>query len=219
MVDTKNLINRKLCQFLSHEISQKTLFEWSVSFLHKMIGDDDLDIERMEVWGIITKLTEIGDMDVRFCKELVCRLQRILSGSECASFTFAMKIPPKYVRSKLLRVKEIFAKYVDEKNLRKEDVQELRLIISTKKDEIITVNDFLENHILSLLELGYDLLDDEDSIAYGLKSTLYISEGMEDLEGNLLTEVMALIRCYEGKAEFFVHVNYRNGRGNISIHT
>lgn len=214
----KNVLKHKLSEYLSNEISQETLYNWSVDILHKMLISNIFDLDYLEVWGLITELTELDDMDHFYCDEIAHRLKNTLSGAECASYTFAMKIPPDHVVHNMPGMKEILLKYSAEKHLSADDIRKLRECTQRERMESTTVNELLENQIIALLKFGYELSYEEENVSFVPKSTVFISETIEkSLEENLLKKVMELFDCYEGKSSFFVHINFKNGTGNISI--
>ena len=217
-MNVKNAIKAKLSQYLSNEISKENLYRWSIDILHKMLKGDIFDLRYLEVWGIITGLTEVNDMDDRSCVALVQRLSRILSGNECASFSFAIQIPQKYVVDNLSLTKMILQRYLTEKQMSKTGISELKSVIQKNIKKPSSLNEILELQIIDLLRLGYDFCDDENLMIFNLKSTVFISEEIsESLEVEFLTKIITLLKCYDGERCFYVHISFINGTGNISI--
>lgn len=58
-----NLIKNKLLQYLSNEISKEDLYRWALDVLHSMLRGDIFKIAYLMVWGIISELTTINDID------------------------------------------------------------------------------------------------------------------------------------------------------------
>ena len=111
------MIENKFLQYLCNEISKENLRKWAIDVLHSMLKGDIFKITYLEIWGMISELTAIDDMDDFYCDELVRRFNRILSGKENASFTFAFQIPKKFVINDLLQIEDIFNKYLKGKQL------------------------------------------------------------------------------------------------------
>jgi hypothetical protein len=213
-----SLIENKLLQYLSNETSKEALYGWAIDMLHNMLKGAVCEITYLEVWGIITELTTIDDMDDFSCGELVRRLSRILSGDECASFTFAFRIPKRFVLIDLLQIEDVLHKYLREKHLTESEILELKLVADKRSSRFDTLNGLLKLQIIDLINLGYEFNDDENCVEFGLKSTVFISEDASmSLEDELLLKIIILLECYNGKRCFYVHVTYNNGIGSISI--
>lgn len=213
-----SLIENKLLQYLSNETSKEALYGWAIDMLHNMLKGAVCEITYLEVWGIITELTTIDDMDDFSCGELVRRLSRILSGDECASFTFAFRIPKRFVLIDLLQIEDVLHKYLREKHLTESEILELKLVADKRSSRFDTLNGLLKLQIIDLINLGYEFNDDENCVEFGLKSTVFISEDASmSLEDELLLKIIILLECYNGKRCFYVHVTYNNGISSISI--
>lgn len=78
------MIENKFLQYLCNEISKENLRKWAIDVLHSMLKGDIFKITYLEIWGMISELTAIDDMDDFYCDELVRRFNRILSGKENA---------------------------------------------------------------------------------------------------------------------------------------
>ena len=120
------MIENKFLQYLCNEISKENLRKWAIDVLHSMLKGDIFKITYLEIWGMISELTAIDDMDDFYCDELVRRFNRILSGKENASFTFAFQIPKKFVINDLLQIEDIFNKYLKGKQLSETEISELK---------------------------------------------------------------------------------------------
>lgn len=213
-----SMIKDKLLQYLSNEIPKEDLYRWATDILHNMLKGKVYEIEYLEIWGIITELTKIDDMDDFSCGELVRWLNRILSGDECASFTFAFRVLEKFVLKDLSQIEVILRKYLREKHLTESEILELKLVADKRSNRFNTLNELLESQIIDLINLGYEFGDDENCVEFGLKSTVFISEDVsETLENELLLKIIMLLECYNGKRCFYVHVTFHDGTGNISI--
>ena len=116
------MIENKFLQYLCNEISKENLRKWAIDVLHSMLKGDIFKITYLEIWGMISELTAIDDMDDFYCDELVRRFNRILSGKENASFTFAFQIPKKFVINDLLQIEDIFNKYLKGKQLSEAEI-------------------------------------------------------------------------------------------------
>lgn len=219
-MDVKNTVKTKLLQYLSKEITKQDLYKWSLDLLHKILKGDVFYISYLEIWVIITELTEINDLSDSYCDDLVYRFSEILMGNKCASFAFAIQIPPKFVVNNLSQTKQILQKYYLKKQLSGIEVSEL--ISATQKtiNSINTLNEMLELQIINLLNLGYEFYADEGKVDFNLKKTIFVSEDMSmSLESDFLEKIFALLECYEGKKYFCVHTNFNKGTGSISIQT
>lgn len=216
----KDLVKSKLLQYLSSEISKEHLWKWAVDILHNMLNGDIFDIRYLEIWGIITGLAEVNDIDDLYCNKLVHQFIKILTGKEDASFTIAIQIPKKFVVNNLSQTKNILLKHSSKKQLSKSEVTELELITQKEMAAINTLNEILEVQITDSLKLGYEFYSDEGRIEFNLKSTVFISEDMSiALEDDLLEKIITLLECYNGKRCFYVHIGFYNGDVNISIQT
>lgn len=216
----KDLVKSQLLKYLSGEISKEHLCKWAVDILHDMLKGDIFDIGYLEIWGIITGLAEMSDIDDLCCNKLAHQFVQILTGEECASFTIAIQIPQKFVVNNLLQTKNILLKYSGEKQLSKTEVAALEFITQKEMGAINTLNEILEMQIRDLLKLGYEFYSDEGRIEFNLKSTVFISEDMSmTLENDLLAKIIALLECYDGKRCFYVYAGFNNGVVNISIQT
>jgi len=204
---------------LSSEISKEDLYKWSLKMLHEIIGRGDvLELKYLEFWGMLTELIEIEDIDDACCNKLVNKLCRILNGDICASFSFVVQIPKKFVKNNLLHMEEIFTKYASERKLSKNEIYELKLITQKEVDIVNTLNDLLESQIISLLKLGYNFCIDEEEVDFDLKSTIFISEDVSSvLENDIVTKIITLLNCYNGKQCVWIYTRFNNGIGNISI--
>ncbi|MBD5470017.1 MAG: hypothetical protein HDR19_02555 [Lachnospiraceae bacterium] len=214
----KNLVKLQLSRYLSKELSKEMLYQWAVDLLHEMLKGDIFKINYLEIWGIITGLAEIDDMDDYYCDEMVQRFLRILLGDENAAFTFAMKIPEKFVVSNLSEVEKIVKKISMGERLSLDEVEDLKLIMNKKLHTYHTLNELLEVQIIDILKWGYGLCNDENSIQFEPKSMVFINEDEAvSLEARFLSTAITLLECYEGRRCFFVYINYDNGVGNISV--
>lgn len=217
-MEITNLIKNKLVQYLSNEISRDSLYEWSLDLLHSMLKGDIFEITYLELWGIITELTTINDIDKVYCDELVHRFSRILSGNESASFIFAFQIPIKFVLKDLLPIENILKKYLQRGYLSKKEMLELRFLTDKKSSDYHTLNELLRLQIIDLINLGYEFSDEDNDIEFGIKSTVFISEDVSrSLENDLLEKIITLLECYDGKRCFYVHTIFNNGVASISI--
>lgn len=64
---------------------------------------------------------------------------------------------------------------------------ELKLADGKKRDAYETLNKLLKMQIMGLINLGYEFGDEEDSVEFSLKSTVFISESVSVfLENDLL---------------------------------
>lgn len=213
----KDLINAKLLQYLSDQISQKELYKWSVNMLHKMLKGDILQLDYLEVWGIITGLVEISDIGKKSCDELIQQFRNILLGNAQASFTFAIQIPHKFVMQDLIHLKSSLQKRLEQKELSQKELQELKLLVQKESVSVNTLMELLKSQIINLLKLGY-CFRWENTIIFELKSTLFISNDTEmSLEKELLSKIIALLECYNGEKCFFINVRFEGGVGNVSI--
>ena len=134
------MIENKFLQYLCNEISKENLRKWAIDVLHSMLKGDIFKITYLEIWGMISELTAIDDMDDFYCDELVRRFNRILSGKENASFTFAFQIPKKFVINDLLQIEDIFNKYLKGKQLSETEISELKRIVQKSQNEFNTLN-------------------------------------------------------------------------------
>lgn len=217
-MDVKNSIKTKLLQYLSRDITKQDLYKWSLDLLHKMLKGDIFSINYLEIWVIITELTEINDVSDSYCDELVYRFSKILSGNECASFAFAIQIPEKFVVDNLSQTKQILQKYSVKKQLSNIEVSELKSATQKTINSIYTLNEMLELQIIDLLNLGYEFYADEKKVDFNLKKTIFVSEAISmSLEHDFLEKIFALLECYEGRKYFCVHTNFNKGIGSISI--
>lgn len=217
-MEVKDLIKTKLLQYLSSEISKEDLYKWALNLLHKMLNGDIFDRKYLEIWGIIAELTEVNDVDDSYCDELVHQLIEILSGNKCASFMFAIQIPKRFVVNNLSHIKKVLQKYLVEKHLSKSEILELIAITQRISNTCNTLNEILELQISDLLKLGYDFCAEDGSVHFNLKSTVFISDDLAlSLEDAFLAKIITLLECYDGKKCFYVHTNFVNGVGNISI--
>ena len=214
----KCLTKAKIKQYLSKDISKEELYKWSLEILHKILKGDIIDLRYLEMWGIITGIAEINDIDNSYCDEIVRRFDRILSGEEYAAFTFFIQIPEKCVVNNLPQIKRILMKYSVEKRLTKSDIVELNLVANKKINIPGTLNEVLEIQIVELLKLGFDFLTDENSVEFNIKHTIFVSEDMS-LEEEFLAKIITLLECYEGKKGFGIHITFDSGNGSISLLT
>ena len=160
----------------------------------------------------------MNDIDDLYCDELVQRFSEILSGDRCASFTFAIQIPTKFVVNNMSETKMILQKYLVKKHLSKAEILELISITQSTTNTFNTLNEMLQLQITDLLRLGYDFYAEENCINFNLKSTIFISEDISmSLEDVFLTKIITLLECYEGEKSFYVHTSFINGVGNIAI--
>ena len=214
----KNLVKLQLSRYLSKELSKEMLYQWAVDLLHEMLKGDIFKINYLEIWGIITGLAEIDDMDDYYCDEKVQRFLRIFSGDENASFTFAMKIPENFVDNNLSGVEKILKKVSMGERLSLDEVKDLKLIMNKKLHMSHTLNELLEIQIIDILQWGYGLCNDENGIQFEPKSMVFINEDEAvSLEARFLSTLIMLSECYEGRRCFFVHINFDNGVSNISV--
>lgn len=217
-MEVKDLVRNKIIQYLAKDISKEDLYRWSIDILHKMLKGDIFDIRYLEIWGMITELTEINDIDDLYCDELIHRFSKILSGDKSASFAFAIQIPKKFVVNRLPRVYEILQKYSAEEQLLKSEILELKVATEKTIDTVNTLNEILELQIINLLKLGYEFCVDEMRVYFNLKKTVFISEDMSmPLEKDLLTKIITLLECYDGKRCFYVYTSFNGGAGSVSI--
>ncbi len=205
-------------QYLSSEISKEDICKWAVEQLHKILKGDIFNIIYLEIWGIITELTEVNDVDDFYCDEKIHRFSEILSGNKCASFTFAIQIPEKFVVNNLSQTIKILQRYSVEKHLSRAEILELISTTQRTMNTCSTLNAILESQITDLLKLGYDFCVEESRIDFNLKSTVFISKDMSmSLEDAYLAKIITLLECYGGKRYFCVHTSFINGVSNISI--
>lgn len=216
----KNVIKSQLSRYLSKELSKEMLYQWAIGLLHEMLKGDMLKINYLEIWGIVTELAGIEDIEDTDYEESVQRFLRILSGEENASFTFAMKIPEKFVVKNLSNIGRILEKHAMGGQLSLDEIKDLKFVINQRIGAFHTLNELLEVQIIDLLKWGYGLCIDEENIIFEPKSTVFMCEAEEaPLEKNVLTTLIALLECYEGRRCFFVHINFMNGVSNISVQT
>ncbi len=212
------MIENKFLQYLCNEISKENLRKWAIDVLHSMLKGDIFKITYLEIWGMISELTAIDDMDDFYCDELVRRFNRILSGKENASFTFAFQIPKKFVINDLLQIEDIFNKYLKGKQLSETEISELKRIVQKSQNEFNTLNELLKLQIIDLINLGYEFSDDENRIEFNLKSTVFISEEKSiSLKNDFIAKIIMLLECYNGRRCFYIHITFNNGIRNISI--
>lgn len=213
----KKVIKTKLLQYLEREISKEELCDWSVEMMHYILKGDILEIKWLEVWGILTGLAEVEDYSDRECTDLVGKYNRILSGDEAETFSFAMRIPEWFVEGCLSKVGIVLQKHLDGERQEREDISELEEFLR-KRIQVRTIHDLLELEVIDLLNLGFDVYAEENGIACCVKSTLFISEEMsKTLERNLVDRIFSVLECWNGKKSFFVHVRFHDGAGEISI--
>lgn len=213
-----NLIKNKLLQYLSNEISKEDLYRWALDVLHSMLRGDIFKIAYLMVWGIISELTTINDIDNVYCEELAHQFSRVLSGNESASFIFAFRIPERFVLKDLLRIKNILHKYLQKECLSKSEILELKIVANQKSDGFNTLNELLKVQIIDLINLGYEFHDDKGNVEFGLKSTVFIDENASSLlEKDLLEKIITLLECYNGEKSFYIHTTFSDGVGSISI--
>lgn len=212
------MIENKFLQYLCNEISKENLRKWAIDVLHSMLKGDIFKITYLEIWGMISELTAIDDMDDFYCDELVRRFNRILSGKENASFTFAFQIPKKFVINDLLQIEDIFNKYLKGKQLSETEISELKRIVQKSQNEFNTLNELLKLQIIDLINLGYEFSDDENRIEFNLKSSVFISEEKSiSLKNDFIAKIIMLLECYNGRRCFYIHITFNNGIRNISI--
>ncbi|MEI6101131.1 MAG: hypothetical protein WCP73_04760 [Eubacteriales bacterium] len=215
-MEIKNVIKVKISQYLSNELSKEDIYNWALGEMYKMLQGGIFEIRNVEVWGIITGLVEIKDIDDIYCDELIHQFNRILMGNENSSFSFFIRIPEKFVMNNLSQIKSILLKYSAKEQLSRTDILTLKLITDKTFNTPSTLNEVLELQILDLLKLGYDFHTNEGIINFDLKHTVFISEDTS-IELDYLTKIIALLECYEGKKGFSVHTTFNDGIGNISI--
>jgi hypothetical protein len=214
-MDVKKLIKERLKQYKDGEIGREKLYEFAIEMLHGILKDTAMYVKYLEVWGIITRLTEIKDLSIEQCDEQVHKFYRILSGSEEESFAYLMQIPKKLVENRLLHTREILQKYLTKRQLTEDDIAELEKI-TKKRFAINTLNDLLAMEIVDLLNGGYEFYENE--IAFNLKSSLFVNDDvLVSLEEKLLNKLILLLQCYNGDECFFVHVFFVNGIGHVSV--
>ena len=109
-------------------------------------------------------------------------------------------------------------KYSVEKRLTKSDIVELNLVNNKRINIPGTLNEVLEIQIVELLKLGFDFFTDENSIAFNIKHTIFVSEDIS-LEEEFLSKIITLLECYEGKKGFSIHITFDSGNGSISLLT
>lgn len=212
------VIRDQLSKFLSGEISKDTLSKWALGILNQMLKGDIFNVKYLIFWGIITELADVNDVDDFYCHSVAQHFLDVLSGNEYDTFTFAMRIPTKFVKSSYAHVQEILKKYFLKRNLSENEMLELKKIVSKKVSAPYTLNEILENQIIDLLKLGYEFDVDEKRAQFDLNSTVYLSENVAaSLEDSLLEKLISLLQCLEGEKSFFVHISFIDGVGNISI--
>lgn len=218
-MEVKKSIEIALLQFLSGQISKEALYRWAVNILHKMLKGDIFEIKYLEIWGIITKLTEVSESDIddHYCTEFVHKILKVLSGEESDVFSFVMQIPQKYVVDNLSGLDKLINKYYLDKHLSEDEIQNLKLLLQKKTCTYSTLNSFIEFQIIEILKLGYIFFDD-NNLKFDLKSTIFMSEdAAKNFEERVILKVIDLYKCYKGEKSFFVTILYNNGIGNISI--
>lgn len=218
-MEVKKSIEIALLHFLSGKISKEALYRWAVNILHKMLKGDIFEIKYLEIWGIITKLTEVSESDIddHYCTESVHKILKVLSGEESDVFSFVMQIPQKYVVDNLLDLDKLINKYYLNKHLSGDVIQNLKLLLQKKTCTCSTLNSLLEFQIIEILKLGYTFFD-ENNLKFDLKSSIFISEEAAiNFEERVISKVSDLYKCYKGEKSFFVSILYNNGIGNISI--
>ena len=219
-MEVKKLIETKLLQYLSGDISKEALYKWSIEILHKLLKGSIFEVKYLAVWGIITKLVEVSENDVDdlYCDELARSIIKILSGNENAIYSFAMQIPQKYVVNNLPDLGTLINKYYLEKHLSADESQRLKQLILKRVNTCDTLNDILETQIIDILKLGYRFYDN-NNFEFNLRSTVFLDENKTVvIEEKMISKVAELYRCYKGESSFFVTVLYSNGNENISIH-
>lgn len=216
MMEIKEQIKFKLLQYLSKEITKENLIEWALEVLHKMLKGNILNIKYLELYSVITKIIEVEDLNDSCGNKMLYHLLKVLSGEKSDSFIFSMQIPKKFIVNNLKECKKIIRKYYEKRCLKEVEIQELRQITQKETNAIVTLNEFIELQIIDLLKLGYEFREDENSVQFELKSTVFIKEDMY-LEDDLLLKIISLLECYEGEKSFYVHINFNCGIGNISI--
>ena len=160
-MEVKKLIETKLLQYLSGDISKEALYKWSIEILHKMLKGSIFEVKYLAVWGMITKLVEVSENDVDdlYCDELARSIIKILSGDENAIYSFAMQIPQKYVVNNLPDLGILINKYYLQKHLSADESRRLKKLITKRTNTCDTLNDVLEAQIIDILKLGYRFYD------------------------------------------------------------
>lgn len=207
----------KLVQYLSNEIKKEVLYKCIIDLLHEMLRGDIFYLKNIEIWGILTEITEIDDANDHYCYCIAKKCYEILTGLKNNTFIFAMSIPPKYTGDRFAGLKEILLEYAVDRKFSSEAFRKLNAIMNNQTIAIDTLNDFLEAQIIDLLKLGYMFCGDSNK-SFALKSSIFVSdEEAEMLEESVLNKIIMLLECYSGKKNFFVQVVYKEGSSNISV--
>lgn len=202
--------------YLSNKVTRQELCEWAVSALHKILIDI-IRLDYLKMLPIVEELSEMEDMNDAECESLARRIYSILSGRENASYTFAMKIPDEFITDNLFEFGNILEKYLKQRNLVHDELEIIRKESKKRIDYVNTIGDLLELQIIGLLNLGYNLENEDVGMNFELKSTVCISEDMEDnLEEDVLDKVISLVECYNGKKSVYVQVWFHIDTEDIS---
>lgn len=216
-MDIKDMIVNKLIQYLSDEIKKEDLYNDIIIILHEMLNGSIFQLRNLEIWGILTEIADIDDIDDFHCKQIVKKSYEVLTGTKSSIFTFAIQIPKEYRGDCFVGLEEMLLKYSAERRFSAEGLRRVRTLMKKQIDVIQTLNEFLEVQIIDLLKLGYMFCDETSSKSFELKSSVFISDEEADtLEDKLLNKIIALLECYNGKKIFFIQIVYKDGRGNIS---
>lgn len=206
-------------QYLSNEIVKEDIQKWAEDMMYKMLQGEIVKLDNVQVWGMLTELSGINDMDSVYVDEVILKINQILLGNISNSYSFFIQIPKRLIVNNLPTIKDSLLKYQAQKELLSADVSMLKqLTDKTSNNTIRTLNDMIEIQILDLLKQGYDFYPEEACINFDLKHTVFISEETS-LEIGYLLKIIALLDCYDGSKGFNVHIIFNEGMGNISIQT
>ena len=92
-MDAKSMIINKLAQYLSKKIQREELYEYAIDMIHKLLKGDIVQLENLEIWEVLTKISEMEDADDCYCVSMAKQYYEVLTGEKNSTFTFAMHIP------------------------------------------------------------------------------------------------------------------------------
>lgn len=220
-----DVIKEKLKQYFDRNITKEELSEWALNSFHYLLSSGEIfEIEKLVVFRFLTKLSTTNCSFEPCTDEEIHEISDILNGQINIVYTFSMKIPVRFQKTNISRIRDILLEYKEKRTLPKSELKELEAFYDNKNFHMAkTVEELLEVQIASLLfaayAVGYDEFDDPSELVFRLMGSVFmhITDLNEVDEDEYLSKIFRYIYCCMGENHFCVRVVFEGGLYNVSI--
>ena len=223
------LLKVKLRQYLSGKITKNEIGFWASSAYHCLMWGEYIEIDKLVVYHFLRNLSSIHAKPNDITDDYPCtdnevkEILKVLNGEKNLSYSFNIMISKlAYERnndvymSKLkffCEIKNNIFEYSNGKPLNSAKMRELVDYSRKHIEEIITLTDLLESHLISILS---ENIDHEYEEFYLKKSCIHV--GRKEIDKiDFVPNVLKLLECIMSDMCFRIFVQYRKGHPTISM--